>query len=65
MLQVSLEMLNTKERLVLQMSLAIGNLPLRKNFDTLESESTFKHSKQFLISFKHHKQKGLRKLISS
>lgn len=59
--QIGMDILEAKERLVLQMPLVVGNIPLRKNFENLESESIFKYEKQFLIPFRHHKLKGLRK----
>lgn len=43
------------------MPLLIGNIPLRKCFKNLETETDYHTESQFTIPFKIHKHKGLRK----
>ncbi|XP_054267304.1 arrestin domain-containing protein 3-like [Macrosteles quadrilineatus] len=57
--EIGMDMHEAKERLVLQMPLVVGNIPLRKNFENLENESIYKYEKQFFIPFRLHKQRGL------
>lgn len=52
---------SSKDQLVLQLPLIIGNIPLRRNFANLENDSLLNVNKQFFIPFKHYKQRGLRK----